>query len=570
VSKKPKDAPASLGDDFAAHLRATAESVRFDVAGLSFRDFLFSPAFAGPYMAGTGVSPAIEAIALASEGLEIPAALLPPEMVRGLFRTEASALAGRVPRVVVVGAGRRAGKTANLLAPKCVHAAWTTPVPTLKHGEIARAVIISPDTDQSGACFAYCRGIVESSPILSRAVERMTNDEIVLRRPDGKLVEIVVGAASRGGKAARSRSVVFCALDEACFFFPDGSHVANDQDIYDAALGTIKFVAGAQIWVCSTPWIDGVGVMEELIEEHWGRPGFALVAARISSYLLRGVPDDGSLREGMDDDTYNREILAQPLPEGTTGFFSMAKVIEAETREVPKEARALDSGAGTDLGFLRDSSAMVIAARLDCGLFSVEGAEEFSPAPGEPLRPTVVCNHFAASLKVRRIRGVAADVHEKATAIEIFGNHKIQVVDAPSQTDEIEAIFRAAKALFDEDRMTTARLSEAERTRLRDQLRMIVSKPRPGGGFTISAPRAPSKQTLAKRGRSIRGHADSVSALVRALWRVGSTDRSLWRVRPKIARPPAAQRLKERRAARAMSRREDLRGGSRGGYFGGR
>jgi hypothetical protein len=110
------------------------------------------------------------------------------------------------------------------------------------------------------------------------------------------------------------------------------------------------------------------------------------------------------------------------------------------------------------------------------------------------------------------------------------------VIDAPSQTDDIEAVYRAAKALFDEGRISLATLPEAARALLREQLRLVVAKPRPGGGHTISAPRASSKQTLAKLGKSVRGHADSVSALVRALWRVGSTDRSLWRVRPAIWR----------------------------------
>jgi hypothetical protein len=566
VARPRADAPTSLGGDLASHLRATAANARAEASGLSFRDFLFSADFAGPYMAGTGVSPAIEAIALASEGLPIPVGLLPDETVRELLRCERSELVGVKPRVVVVGAGRRGGKTSNLVAPKAVHAAWTTPLPTLKAGEIARAVLIAPDTDQADAAFNFCGGLAQASPVLANAIDKLTTEEIVLRRPDGKKVEIVVGAASRGGKAARSRSVCFAALDEGCFFYPDGSHVANDKDIYDAALGTIKFIDSAQIWVCSTPWIEGVGIMEALIAEHWGRPGFALVAARVSSYLLRGIPDDDSLREGMDDDTYNREILARPLPEGSTCFFSMARVIEAETRPIPEGARVDDRGAGSDLGFLNDCSSLVTSARLDCGLFAVELVEEFAPTPGQPLKPTAVCNHFASSLVQRRIRAVVVDVHEKATAIEIFGNHGVAVLDAPAQSDEIEAIYRAAKTLFEEERISLALLPEAARALLREQLRMVVAKPRAGGGYTISAPRGPSRQTLAKLGKSVRGHADSVSALVRALWRVGSTDRSLWRVRPHIWRRPKAT-ARPRAGDQRRGRREDYRGaGTRDDY----
>ncbi len=471
-------------------------------------------------MAGTGISPAIEAIALAAEGHPIPENLISAEDLKSIFRCGRAGLTGISPRVVVVGAGRRGGKTSNLLAPRAVHAAWVTPVPTLKKGEIARSVIISPDTDQSGACFDYCRGIVESSPVLSNAVVKITTEQILLRRPDGTKVEIVVGAASRGGKAARSRSVLFCGLDEAAFFFPDGSHVANDTDIYAAVLGTIKFLVGAQIWIVSTPWIEGVGVMEKLIEEHWGSPGFALVAARVSSYLLRGIPDDDSLREGMDDDTYNREIQAKPLPEGSVGFFPMARVIEAEKRE--NDAPIVERGAGADLGFLKDSSALVIASKRSKGGFSVDHLEEYSPEPGKPLKPTVVCRQFADTLEEYGIRAVSADNHEKATALEIFGARDITLIPAPALRDDKEKVYRAARTLFEEGAISFWDLPEGDRVNLRNQLRMIVSKPRPGGGYEISAPRATTKQDLAKQGKSIKGHADAVSAFVLALWQAGS------------------------------------------------
>jgi len=500
---------------------------------ISFRDFLYSEDFAHSYMEENGVSPAIEGIALASEGLPVPVGLLSDEEVEAIFRCGRDTLKGIKPRVVAIEAGRQGGKTSQLLAPKAVHAAWTTPIPNLKPGQIARAVIISPTTDQSKACFNYCRGIIDSSPVLSKAV-RYKKDQILLTRPDGTQVEIVVGAADRGGKAARSRTIIFAGLDEAAFFYPEGSAVANDRDIYDAVLGTLQFLDGAQIWIVSTPWIEGVGLLEELVEEYWGKPSFALVAARISSYTLRGIPDDGSLRTGWDDDTYNREILANPLPAGSESFFKPEDVKAAEARELPADASIVELGAGTDLGFLSDSSALVVASRRKGGAFSVDHLEELSPKIGEPLKPTVVCNRFAHTLGNHGISSVASDIHEKATALELFGNHKIRVVDAPTHKDEKERLFRAARTLFEEGRISLAYLPEAERVNLRNQLRLIVAKPRPGGGWEISAPRVSSKQKLANQGKSIKGHADSVSALVLALWRAGSCDPSLWTVKPNI------------------------------------
>ncbi|MGK3961332.1 hypothetical protein WMF01_12195 [Sorangium sp. So ce1667] len=508
---------------------------RYRSERLSFHEFLTSAEYGGPYMAASPASPAIQAIALASEGLAIPRKLISDVELQALFRCARSDLVGINPKVVEVGAGRRGGKTANLLAPKCVHAAWTTPVPTLKPGEIARSVIISPDTDQSGACFNYCSGIVESSPVLSRAIVKVTTEEIVLRRPDGKMVEIVVGAASRGGKAARSRSVVFAGLDEAAFFYPEGSHVANDKDIYDAVLGTIKFLEFAQVWIVSTPWIEGVGVMEEIIEEHWGNPGFALVAARVSSYTLRGIKDDGSLRGGMEEDAYNREILAKPLPAGSASFFDVARIIEAESRHVDGAASRQERGAGADLGFLKDSSALAISSRFDGGMFSVDRIDTYTPALGEPLKPSVVCAAFADVLEGEHLHEVVADQHERATALENFGARNISVISAPSERGAKEACYRAVRTLFNEARISLAALPEATRSALRDSLRSIVAKPRPGGGHEIVAPRSSLKDPT-KIGRA-KGHADDVSAMVLSLVRCGADNPALWVEAP----PPQAQ-----------------------------
>ena len=503
---------------------------------ISFRDFLFSDDFAGPYMKGTGVSPTIEAIALASEGLPIPETLLSDKQVQDIFRCDRSALVGIKPRDVGVGAGRQSGKTANLLAPKCVHAAWTTPIPNLKPGQIAQAIIISPKTKQSQACFNYCKGIIESSPILKEAA-KIQKTAIVLTRPDGTKVEIVVGAAARGGGSGRSGTIIFAGLDEASFFYPDGSAGSNDRDIYDAVFGSVGLIDGAQIWIVSTPWIAGMGILEERIRDYWGKPGAALVVARVSTYTLRGITDDGSLRGAWDEDTYNREYLANPLPAGSTGFFSIARVLEAEARILPPGSSITEHGAGADLGFLNDSSALVIASQRKGGLFSVDSLVEMSPKQGQPLKPTVVVNSFAATLKANGIQSVASDIHEKATAIEIFGNHRISVADAPTHKDEKEKTYRAVKTLLEEGRLSLANLGEAEREKLRDQLRMIVAKPRLGGGYEISAPRQATRQSLAAEGKSIKGHADSVSALVLALWRAGSTNAGLWKEKPTIWQP---------------------------------
>ena len=192
---KPKT-KTNLATSLADTLQARLDAAKVQASGpISFVDFLTSPDFCGPYFASRGIkpSPIILAIAAASEGASPDS--ITEEQARAVFRCGRIELGtGRRPNVVGIQAGRRGGKTSNLLATKAVHSAWTCPLPTLAPGEIARAVIIAPVVDQAVAAFNYCKGIVEGSPVLSRAVQPSGKDEILLRRPDGRLVEIVTRA----------------------------------------------------------------------------------------------------------------------------------------------------------------------------------------------------------------------------------------------------------------------------------------------------------------------------------------------------------------------------------------
>jgi hypothetical protein len=280
--KKGKSLAADLADDLAA---AAVQARIVESGPIGFAEFLVSPDYCGPYMGAVKVSPLIMGIALASEGRD--PAVLDDRTVLESFRCDRDAIvAAGAPKVVVVNAGRRGGKTSTLLATACCHAAWSVPLPTLKPGEIARAVIVSPDKDLSTAAFNFCKGLIESSPILSKALVKPINTEqILLKRPDGALVEIVVSAANRGGTGVRSRTLVFAGFDEAAFFRAGESYVVNDRTIFDAALGTLNAVAGAQCWIVSTSWIEGDGLMESFIADYWGKPDAGLRCSREGTRL---------------------------------------------------------------------------------------------------------------------------------------------------------------------------------------------------------------------------------------------------------------------------------------------
>lgn len=511
---------------------AAAEAERAELVP-TFREFLEHPDYAGPYMAKVGISPIVGAIVDASEGS--PVESIDDETAEKVFRLPRSELPlGESPRVVIIGAGRQSGKTSNLLAPKAVHAAWTQAAPTLRPGQVARVVIISPRADQSKAAFRYCKGIIESSPRLSRNVVKNNEEVIMLRRPDGHLVEIVTGAADSGGTAARSASLLFAGLDESCFFYADDGHTVNDRAIFDAAMGTVRMLAGAQVWLVSTPWIEGTGLMEELIAEHWGVRSGVLVAARVSSYALRGIPEDGSLREETDtDETYAREVLAQPMPAGSAGFFSALELARAVDRKPPGGA-VEELGAGGDFAFERDASAVAVVERYVGGFFAPTVVEERHAVPGEDRAQTAIVRELGAIVAAAGAEQILVDSHRRKWIREHMHEEHIAVVDTPGGDQGKAEHYAAFKRVVAEGRLCLGALPRRLAEYVRNQLRSVTSTPISGGKFRISAPR--TKRTLEGVGAGrIGSHGDAADALVKAAWQAGAGRFAASWEKPKVA-----------------------------------
>jgi hypothetical protein len=130
------------------------------------------------------------------------------------FGTEAEQLAHVLPTLVVLACGVRAGKS-WLASCAALHATLTADLSRLKPHELPRFAIVGPDLDAATATFTILKGIVESSPLLrSLLATEPSTDTLVIRRPDGRRVEICVVAAARGGRTVRNRWLVGFILEE--------------------------------------------------------------------------------------------------------------------------------------------------------------------------------------------------------------------------------------------------------------------------------------------------------------------------------------------------------------------
>jgi hypothetical protein len=440
-------------------------------------------------------SDAIEAIGDASEGRPLQPRF--SSLCPKLFGCSNDNMPTQRLRVVVVRAGGRGGKTSRLLAPMALFAALTVPLPTLTFGEHAVSLLIAPRELEAMQILNFVRGIIASRPELRalvvnrstfRGEERLGDAKcIVIRRADGKLVDIRIGVAGSGGLSARAKTLVFAGLDEAAFFRAEGE--LTDKALYQAAIQRI--VPGGQLWMVSTPWIEGFGVMEEHFKRDFGKGSRALTlcATGTTRMLNPSWDPDGTIEQQMrvdDPDNASREIDAIPLPAGSKLFFPpelLAKAINENRERVLDFDPRFEHFAAGDLGFRRNSSAMG-NTRLENEIAR--------------LVPSEVCRGFGEACARYGTFDLMVDyesiesAREHLSALQLAdprdkrmhpGRRSISITEFNPGT-ELEPAFTRVRT-----RMSEGLVEIPNDARLLSQLRRVTSKPLAGGRMSIVIPR---------------------------------------------------------------------------------
>jgi hypothetical protein len=490
--------PAQLGALTAterAEIAAALDAHERSEALASHRTFAESP-----HYCGLTLSPLMAATMDAAEGLPV---ILDEEACQRHFGCSRVQLLRRWRALVAVRAGGRAGKTSRLLATKALHAALTVPLPTLAPGERAVALLMAPDLKLSQQILGFVRGYCEGSPDLRSRVTRDTADEIELRRPDGNAVAIRTRAASRGGRGGRGFVLVFAGLDEACFFRDESSGVVNDAEIYRAIAP--RLAPGAQCWVVSTPWVAGVGLLEETLARDFGTHEHALCVVAPTRALNPTWDPDGTLEAALreeDPDNADREISAIPLVSGSQLFFDKVSLDAAvdERRPLSLEPRSgATYGAGGDFAFRRNSSALAITERTEAGVYDLAHLDEERPTREVPLKPSAVCDRFASELLRYGCEGVACDSHERDQVSEALAVHALSVLSLPEGQGGKAEQYLLARRLLREGK---ARLPK--HPRLLSQLRAVTAKPAPAATRRRADPWAPPATGCSRRSAAPR------------------------------------------------------------------
>jgi len=471
-----------------------------------------------PHWCGLTLSPLMAAIMDAAEGR--PVTTIDDDQALRHFGCTLAELPKTPRRLVATRAGGRAGKSSRLLATKALLAALTVPLTTLNPGERAMSLLIAPDLYLAHQTLGFVRGYTEVSEALRSRVLRDTADEIELVRPDDLPVLIRVRAASRGGRGGRGFVLVFAGLDEAAFFRDESSGVVNDLEIYRAVAP--RLAPGAQCWIASTPWVEGVGILEENLARDFGTHTHALCVTAPTRALNPTWDPDGSIEAALreeDPDNADREIGAIPLAQGSSLFFEKvtldAATDDRRPLDLPPEPGAFYGAAG-DFAFRRNASTLAIVRRravesptgVDLDRYELVLLDERRPEKKAPLKPAAVCDEFAEPLGRYGCEDVAADSHERDSVAEEMARHGIRVRALPEGQRGKAEQFVFFRRLLREGRFTMAK-----HPRLLAQLKAVTSKPAPGGGLTITSPQTADGS-----------HGDLVSGLVGAVWRASVGD----------------------------------------------
>lgn len=362
----------------------------------------------------------------------------------------------RARRCIASVIGGRSGKS-YLGVLRLLHLCCTVDLAgVLAPGQRAHAAIVCPDVATAKEALGYFVGACAATPALrgtisADVIEKViadggTVESFVFKRPvDGLFIEVSVKAVRQGGANVRGRWYVGALLDEACLFFGDG-YKLNDKAVFDAIAP--RLVAGGQILLSSTPWLD-TGVLAALWEAEYGRPTTAVVAHAPTLELRPDNPDIAEVvaaAYASDPDNADREFGAK-FGTGAPSDFLPRAALKAAAREgaLAPAAPGEDVAVGGDLGFSRNSSALVVAVRSpSTGRIRLSLLVEERPEGGK-LRPSVVCGRFAGLVGAAGARELVADRHYAETAREALDDSGLLLADPPAPDDAWAVVLQALR-----------------------------------------------------------------------------------------------------------------------------
>lgn len=394
------------------------------------------------------------AICRAADGLPLDG-ILSPEECAAHFGCKPEELVSRAPVIVEIVAGVRSGKSL-IAGAAALKSALTADLSQLMPHEIARVAIVAPTVDNATATFRLLVGAMMASKMLSALLVGKPKDEsFLVKRADGRIVEIIVVAAHRGAVTLRSRWLAGFVLDEVALFGVEQTGAAvNAEELLRA--GETRLVKGAQGWLISSPF-GPQGLLFNLWREGFGKPGRMLVVH--APTLAMNSAFDPEMVEAIrrrDPDAAAREYDAA-WTDADIALIPSQHVDAAQrsVAELPPED-GLEYAAAMDPATRRNAWTLVIATRKRIGLELrtrqvIVYARQWVGSRAQPLDPDKVLKDIARILKSYRIRTVWSDQFSSDALRAIARRHGINLAeDTSTAARKVELFTSLRDKLADE------------------------------------------------------------------------------------------------------------------------
>ena len=355
--------------------------------------------------------------------------------------------------------GRRGGKSRVASAVAVYLAALRDYREYLAPGEVATVMILAQDRKQARVVYGYCKGLLDSVPLLASMVKNVTAEGIELN--NRTRIEIHTSSF----RSVRGYSLAAVIADEVAFWRSEES-TDPDVEVVRAVLPGLASMPGSLLLGISSPY-SRRGVLWDAHRKHHGNESSVLVWQADTRSM------NPLIAERIIADAYESDPIAASAEFGALfrsdveGFASLEAVsacVVPGRYELPRTSGVRYVGFCDPSGGSRDSFTMAVAHR-EKDLAVLDCVREVRP----PFSPEAVVVEFSGLLKSYGMSQVTGDRYAGEWVNEQFRKHGIRYEPSAKSKSDIyrdllPQINSGRVALLDNDRLTAQLVGLERRT----------------------------------------------------------------------------------------------------------
>jgi hypothetical protein len=189
--------------------------------------------------------------------------------------------------------GRRGGKSRIAAALAVYFAALVDHSGKLASGETGMVMILAATKSQASTVFGYCRGLLESSPMLAALIDTIKADEIVLK------TGVVIAVHTASFRTVRGRTLLCCIFDEVAFW-RDETGANPDLEVYRAVIPALMTTNGMLIGI-SSPYRRR-GLLHDRHRDFFGKDSDDILVVQGASTTFNSTLDQGFIERAREAD----------------------------------------------------------------------------------------------------------------------------------------------------------------------------------------------------------------------------------------------------------------------------